>query len=49
MLAIIYVPVIQTFFGTGPLELLDWASIVGAAALFLAIREGGRMLRRRFA
>jgi len=49
MLAIIYVPVIQTFFGTGPLDLLDWATIVGAAALFLAIREGGRMLRRRFA
>jgi len=46
MLALVYVPVIATFFGTGPLDFVDW-SCVGAAAAFLAIREGGRMLRRR--
>lgn len=47
MLAIIYVPVIATFFDTGPLNLVDGACVGAAAAAFLAIREGGRMLRHR--
>ncbi|MEO8527554.1 MAG: cation-transporting P-type ATPase [Pseudolysinimonas sp.] len=45
MIAIVYVPIIATFFGTGPLDLIDWACVAAAAALFLAIREGGRILR----
>ncbi|MEO6533821.1 MAG: cation-transporting P-type ATPase [Pseudolysinimonas sp.] len=44
MLAIVYLPAIETFFGTGRLGLLDWACVVAAAAVFLAIREAGRML-----
>ncbi|MEO5921186.1 MAG: cation-transporting P-type ATPase [Pseudolysinimonas sp.] len=46
MLAIVYVPVIAMFFGTGPLDLIDWVCVGAAAAAFLATREAGRMLRR---
>jgi len=47
MLAIIYVPVIATFFDTGPLTLIDWACVGAAAVVFLGLREGGRMIRQR--
>lgn len=47
MLAIVYVPFIATFFGTGPLTLADWGYVAAAAAIFLAIREGIRVLRRQ--
>jgi len=49
MLAIVYVPAIATFFGTGPLDFIDWGCVVAAVAAFLALRKGGRMLRRRVA
>ena len=47
IMTVIYAPIISTFFGTGPLDLTDWACVVAAAAAFLALREGGRMLRQR--
>ncbi len=46
MLVIVYVPFVATFFGTAPLTLIDWACVAAAAVLFLAIREGGRLLSR---
>jgi Ca2+-transporting ATPase len=46
MLVIVYVPFVAAFFGTAPLTLIDWALVVAAAVLFLAIREGGRLLTR---
>lgn len=36
---IIYNPVIAPYFGTGPLELKDWCFAIGAALLFIGIRE----------
>ncbi|HSX45221.1 MAG TPA: cation-transporting P-type ATPase [Candidatus Saccharimonadales bacterium] len=36
---IIYNPVIAPYFGAGPLALVDWAYALGAAALFVLIRE----------
>jgi Ca2+-transporting ATPase len=47
MLVIVYVPIVSGFFGTGPLGATDWACIAAAAVLFLALREGERVLRRR--
>jgi P-type Ca2+ transporter type 2C len=49
MCSIVYVPIIAAFFGTGPLGIVDWACVGVAAAVFLAIREGERKLRRLFA
>jgi Ca2+-transporting ATPase len=47
MCAILYVPFVAGFFGTGPLALIDWGWALLAAAAFLAIREGERVLRVR--
>ena len=47
MLVIVYVPFVAGFFGTAPLQLIDWAFVLLAAAVFLAIREVGRILRRQ--
>jgi Ca2+-transporting ATPase len=44
MLAILYVPFISVFFGTGPLALIDWAWVGLAAAIFLAVRETARVV-----
>ncbi len=49
MLVIVYVPFVAGFFGTGALGLIDWACVMAAAVVFLAIRESGRMLRQRLA
>ncbi len=46
MLAIVYVPFVAGFFGTGPLQPIDWVFVLSAAAVFLAVREFGRLLRR---
>ena len=48
MAAILYVPFISGFFGTGPLGAVDWGFALLAAAVFLAIREGQRLLQARF-
>ncbi|WP_127476592.1 cation-translocating P-type ATPase [Microbacterium sulfonylureivorans] len=47
MLAIVYVPWLQAAFKTGPLAPMDWAFVMAAAAIFVAVREGGRLLRQR--
>lgn len=36
---IIYNPLLNVYFGAGPLSITDWAFALGAAALFIAIRE----------
>ena len=47
MLAIVYVPWAQTMFRTGPLDLLDWGYVLLAAAIFVAVREIGRLVGGR--
>ncbi|WBM81495.1 cation transporting ATPase C-terminal domain-containing protein [Cryobacterium breve] len=47
MLVIVYVPLVAGFFGTSGLGVLDWAFVLGAAVLFLGVREGAAALRRR--
>jgi short subunit fatty acids transporter len=34
-------------FKTGPLSALDWGFVLLAAAIFVAIREVGRIVRKR--
>jgi len=41
---ILYVPLVAGFFGTAPLGPVDWAYVAIAAAVFLGIREGARVL-----
>lgn len=43
---IVYNPLINTYFGAGPLSLLDWSYALGAAGIFLAIRETQRIMRQ---
>lgn len=44
MLVIVYVPFVATFFGTGPIGLVDWAWVGLAAAVFLGLRELQRVI-----
>ena len=46
MLVIVYVPLAQTLFKTGPLGLMDWALVLLAAVIFIAFREVGRLVRK---
>lgn len=46
MLAIVYVPWVQAVFGTAGLGILDWLFVLLAAAVFVAIREITRLVRR---
>ncbi len=39
VLNIIYNPYLNVYFGAGPLQLTDWLYAIGAAAIFIAIRE----------
>lgn len=43
---ILYSPINQ-YFGAGPLNLMDWAFAVGAALLFILIREVQRLIKKR--
>ena len=45
MLVIIYVPLVAGFFGTAALALADWGCVLLAAAVFLGVREGWRVVR----
>jgi Ca2+-transporting ATPase len=47
MLVIVYVPLVAGFFGTSGLGVLDWVFVLGAAVVFLGIREGAAALQRR--
>lgn len=42
VLNIIYNPLISKYFGAGPLATIDWVFAIGAAAIFIAIRETQR-------
>lgn len=39
ILNIVYNPYLNVYFGAGPLKLVDWAFALGAAAIFIGIRE----------
>ena len=41
---IVYNPLINSYFGSGPVALIDWGYALAAAAIFLAIREAQRVL-----
>ena len=48
MLAIVYVPAINGFFGTAPLPAMMWLYVVAAAAVMAAARSAiARLLRKR--
>ncbi|MBC7943257.1 cation-transporting P-type ATPase, partial [Candidatus Saccharibacteria bacterium] len=49
ILSISYVPAVSDFFKSGPLSGLDWLFVIGAASIFLAIRELQRLLNVRTA
>lgn len=46
MLAIVYVPLLQTMFSTAPLAPLDWLFVLGAAVIFVAVGELVRVRAR---
>lgn len=46
VVTIIYNPWIAPYFGAGPLSVIDWFYALGAAGLFLAIREIQRLTRQ---
>ncbi|MDJ0377968.1 cation-transporting P-type ATPase [Cryobacterium sp. PH31-L1] len=43
MLVIVYVPFVSVLFATGPLGFMDWAFVLLAAVVYLAVRELGRL------
>lgn len=45
MLSLIYLPLLQPYFGTAGLGALDWISAIVAGVLFVAIRQGINRLR----
>ena len=45
MLSLIYVPFIQPYFGSAALGLSDWLYALGAATIFVTIRQGVFRLR----
>ncbi len=47
MLVIVYVPFVNVLFQTGPLGWNDWAFVLLAALVYLAVREAGRLLRSK--
>jgi Ca2+-transporting ATPase len=49
MLAITYSPLVGAFFSSGPIGVLDWVFVLGAAGLFVAARETQRVLRPAWA
>jgi Ca2+-transporting ATPase len=46
VLSITYVPVVSVFFKSGPIGPLDWVFVLGAATLFLGIRELQRVVKK---
>ncbi|HEX6258538.1 MAG TPA: cation-transporting P-type ATPase [Candidatus Saccharimonadales bacterium] len=47
VLTIVYNPVVASYFKSGQLGLIDWAFAIGAAVLFLAVREAQRLLQHK--
>lgn len=48
VMAIVYTPIIQQIFGSGPLSLIDWACALAAALIFFAVKESGKTFNRHF-
>lgn len=46
VMAVIYSP-INSYFGSGPLSLMDWTFALSASVIFLSIRELQRLLKKR--
>ena len=44
---ILYNPIIGSYFGAGPLSLIDWIYALGAAFIFVTIRELQRIYSRK--
>ncbi len=44
VLGIIYVPWVAPYFNAGPLSVIDWLYAIGAAAIFLSVREVQRII-----
>jgi Ca2+-transporting ATPase len=49
MLAIAYVPLVSEFFSSGPIGVLDWVYVLGAAGVFVMLREIQRVVKPRWA
>lgn len=47
VLSIAYVPVVSTFFKSGPIDGIDWLFIFGSASIFLCIREIQRIIIKK--
>ena len=45
VLNIVYNPMINTYFGSAAIGLIDWLYIFAAATIFLAIREAQRIIK----
>jgi hypothetical protein len=45
MASISYVPVVSEFFSSGPIGAIDWLYVLGAAAVFVLLREAQRVAR----
>ncbi len=48
VLSITYVPAVSVFFKSGPIGPLDWVFVLGAATLFLGIRELQRVVKKMY-
>jgi Ca2+-transporting ATPase len=48
VLSIAYVPVVSTFFKSGPIGWLDWIHVLGAAVVFLVLRETQRVIVKNY-
>lgn len=46
---IVYNPLVNSYFGAGPVGMIDWAYALGAATIFLFIRESQRLIKQRLA
>lgn len=47
VLSIAYLPAVSAFFKSGPIGWIDWLYVLGAASIFLAIREAQRLITRK--
>jgi P-type Ca2+ transporter type 2C len=47
VLSIAYVPVVSTFFKSGPISSIDWIYVIAAAAIFLFVREIQRIITNK--
>ena len=47
VLCIVYIPFVNVFMRSGPVGLVDWLFVFGAASIFLAIREAQRVVIKK--